>query len=138
MIPISLPRWVPKRLIQFLLVLGCLYTMSGGFYNRIKEPTDYVYYEGHWYNIHPDPRDQSTRESLYAFMCNTTTFLGVWVAYHGAVHGRSRLTADRLLLLGLGLMLAGVCGSYYLVEMKRMAVPICCFSYTSNEQLELH
>ena len=119
-----LPRRVPKRLLQFLLVLGCLYIMSGGFYNQIIKPTQYVLWRGNWYTIHPDMGDQTTLESTYAFFCNVTTFLGLWIVHLSSTGKRSRLTSDRLMLIGIGLMVIGISGSYYLVEMKRMSVPV--------------
>jgi len=119
-----LPKRIPKRLLQFLLVLGCLYVMSGGFYNLIIKPTQYVHWRGNWYTIHPDMGYQTTLESTYAFFCNVTTFLGLWTVHFSTTGKRSRLTSDRLMLIGIGLMVVGVSGSYYLVEMKRMSVPV--------------
>ena len=98
--------------------------MSGGFYNLIIKPTQYVHWRGNWYTIHPDMGYQTTLESTYAFFCNVTTFLGLWTVHFSTTGKRSRLTSDRLMLIGIGLMVVGVSGSYYLVEMKRMSVPV--------------
>ena len=120
---IFLPRRIPKRLFQLLLIVGCLYIMSGGFYNQIIKPTQYVYVRGNWYTIHPDFSDQTTRESFLAFMCNISTLVGLWVISLIG-NNRTRLTSDRMMLLGILFISIGLCGSYYLLEMKRTAVPI--------------
>ncbi len=98
--------------------------MSGGFYNILVKPGQFAFWRGDWYMVHPDFSQQTTRESMYVFLCNTSTFLGLYVIHRGSDPKRSRVSANRLLLLGIGLTFAGMSLSYYLLEMKRTPVPI--------------
>jgi hypothetical protein len=106
------------NLKAFLVVLACLYIISGGFYNRLMEPGEYVYWRGRWYVISPEIDEQTTRESLLAFFCHVTTFTGLALMAYSEKRGR--LTANRLMILGLGLLIAGLICSYILLEMKRI------------------
>lgn len=100
------------------IVFACLYIVGGGFYNRLMEPGEYAYWNGRWYAISPDMDEQTTRESLQAFICHATTFTGL--ALMASSEKRRRLTANRLMILGLSLLLAGLIGSYILLEVKRI------------------
>jgi hypothetical protein len=92
--------------------------MSGGFFNQITEPGPYDEWYGKWYMISPDMDEQTTRESLIAFLCHLTTFTGIYTVTYS--RKKSRLTANRLLILGLVLLITGLIGSYTLIEVKRL------------------
>jgi len=109
-----------RNLKAFLIVIACLYVMSGGFYNRLIKPGQFAYWQGNWYNVSPKMDEQTTSESLLAFFCYTLTFLGIFLMTNSGTSNRSRLTANRLMLLGLSLFLAGWIGSYLLLEFKRL------------------
>ena len=109
-----------KTLKAVLIVIACLYVMSGGFYNRLIKPGQFAYWQGNWYNISPKMDEQTTSESLLVFVCYATTFLGILLMASSGTSKKSRLTANRLMLLGLSLFLAGWIGSYLLLEMKRL------------------
>ena len=115
---LSKENW--KTLKAVLVVIACLYVMSGGFYNRLIKPGQFAYWQGDWYNVSPKMDEQTTSESLLVFMCYATTFLGIFLMAKSGTSNRDRLTANRLMLFGLGLLLAGWIGSYLLVEMKRL------------------
>ncbi|MCW4014511.1 MAG: hypothetical protein NWF07_16195 [Candidatus Bathyarchaeota archaeon] len=107
-----------KNLKATLVVIACLYIISGGFYNRIMKPGEYAYWKGNWYTISPDMDEQTTRESFIAFICHLTTFTGIFLMTQS--QKRRRLTANRLMILGLVLIIAGLIGSYSLIEVKRL------------------
>ena len=107
-----------KNLKAALVVIACLYVISVGFYNRIMKPGEYAYWKGNWYAISPDIDEQTTRESFLAFLGHLTTFTGIFLMTNS--RKRRRLTANRLMILGLGLLLAGLIGSYILIEVKRL------------------
>ena len=109
-----------KTLKAVIVVIACLYVMSGGFYNRLIKPGPRVYWQGDWYTISPDMGEQTTPESLYAFICNATTVLGFFMMAASGNQKRNRLTSNRLMIIGLGLLLAGWIGSYVLLELKRL------------------
>lgn len=107
-----------KNIKAILVVISCLYIISGGFYNQLMEPGQYDYWNGNWYSISPDNQKQTTGESLLAFACNTTAFLGIYIV--SVSWKRNKLTANRLMILGIALLLSGIIGSYILLEMKRI------------------
>ena len=107
-----------KNIKAVLVVLACLYIISGGFYNQIIRPGPYVKWREKWYMISPEIDEQSTRESFLAFLCHLTTYTGILLMTNSKK--RSRLTANRLMILGLGLLLAGLIGAYTLIEVKRL------------------
>ena len=109
-----------KNLKAFLIIIACFYVMSGGFYNRLIKPGQFAYWRGNWYTINPDMQHQTTRESLLAFICYATTFLGLYLMTNSGIKNWNQLTANRLMLLGLGLLLTGWIGSYLLLEFKRL------------------
>jgi len=109
-----------KTIKATLIVTACLYVMSGGFYNRLIKPGQFAYWQGNWHKISPKMDEQTTSESLLAFICYSTTFLGIFLMAKSGRKQRNRLTANRLMLLGLGLLLAGWIGSYLLLELKRL------------------
>ena len=109
-----------KTLKAVIVVIACLYVMSGGFYNRLIKPGQRAYWQGDWYTINPDMGEQTTPESLYAFICNATTVLGFFMMAASGNRKRNRLTSNRLMIIGLGLLLAGWIGSYVLLELKRL------------------
>ena len=107
-----------QKIKQVFIILTCLYIMSGGFYNQIIEPGSIVVWNKKYYTISPDMNEQTNRESLLAFICNLTTYTGLITMYHSK--GRTRLTANRLMILGIALLLAGLIGSYSLIEAKKL------------------
>ena len=109
-----------RNLKALVAVLFCLYIMSGGFFNRLIKPTQFTLWRGEWYSISPETGEQTTRESLFAFICNATTFLGLYLMAASGSNKRDRLTSNRLMILGIGLILAGMFGSYILLELKRI------------------
>ena len=86
-----------KNFKATLVVIACLYIMSGGFYNRILKPGEYAYWKGNWYTISPDMDEQTTRESLQSFICNLTTFMGLALIVYS--EKKRRITANRIIIL---------------------------------------
>ena len=115
---ISKETW--RNLKAILIVIACFYVISGGFYNRLIKPGQFAYWQGNWYNVSPKMDEQTTSESLLVFICYATTFLGIYLMANSGSKKWGRLTANRLMLLGLGLLLAGWIGSYLLLEIKRL------------------
>ena len=109
-----------KSLKAVIIVVICLYVMSGGFYNVLIKPTQYTLWRGNWYTISPKMDEQTTRESFFAFICNATTFLGIYLMAVSGSKKRNRLTSNRLMILGMGLLLKGWFGSYMLLELKHL------------------
>ena len=73
-----------KNIIGVVLVGFCLVVFSGGFFNKLVEPSPYVQRYGGVYVIDPKMDMQTSREAPIAFLCNTTTTPGVFlIAYSG-------------------------------------------------------
>ncbi|TRO56502.1 hypothetical protein E2P71_01915 [Candidatus Bathyarchaeota archaeon] len=109
-----------KNLKALVVVIFCLYVLSGGFYNRLVKPTQFAYWRGEYYTISPEMDKQTTGESTLAFICNLTTFLGIFTMASSGWKQRDRLTSNRLMIIGIGLVIAGMIGSYTLIELKRI------------------
>ena len=112
-----------RNLFGIITIVLCLYVLSGGFFNGIVKPGNIVEWYGRFYIIDPDISGQTNTESAKAFLCNAATTLGVFVIARNN-KSRSPEVTYRVLLLGIALIGFGLIASYYLLEMKRMAVPI--------------
>lgn len=116
------PRIV-KNIFGLVMIIFSLSVFSGGFFNKLMEPGPYVQRYGRIYSIDPQLDGQTNSEAPRALLCNITTTIGVFlVAFSGK--RRDPTQAYRILILGLALTGFGLIGSYYLVEMKRTAIPL--------------
>jgi len=68
-----------------------------------------------------DPRfsEQTVYESIFIFLSNAVAFLGLWISYRSTQVAYDRSKANRYLVLGIILTLAGIMGSYLMIELKR-------------------
>ena len=113
-----------KNLFGLSFIVFSLVDFSGGFFNILVQPGPYVQAYGRIYAIDPRMDMQTNVESPRAFLCNSTTVIGVFlIAYSGRRLDKPVLSY-RLLLLGIALTGFGLMGSYYMLEMKRSAVPV--------------
>jgi len=100
------------------VVVFCLFILSGGIYNILESPLAFIPYGERYLTLHPYLSDQTVYESIFVFLCNSAVFIGLWLSYRSTQVAYDRSKANRYLLLGIGLTLAGISGSYLIIQMK--------------------
>ena len=93
--------------------------LSGGIYNVLESPPPFLPYGNKYLMFDPRFSDQTVYESVFIFLSNAAAFLGLWISYHSTQVTYDRSKANRYLVLGIVLTLAGIMGSYLIIELKR-------------------
>jgi hypothetical protein len=110
---------IPTNLLTWGVVIFCLFVLSGGIYNILESPPSFIPYGDRYLTLHPYLSMQTVYESIFVFVCNAAVFLGLWVSYRSTQVAYDRSKANRYLLIGIGLTLAGISGTYLIIEMKK-------------------
>jgi hypothetical protein len=110
---------IPTNLVAWGAVLFSLFVLSGGIYNLLESPLPFIPYGNRYLTLHPYFSDQTVYESVFVFLSNIAVFMGLWLSYRSTQVAYDRTKANRYLLLGIGLTLAGISGNYLLIEMKK-------------------
>ncbi len=101
-------------------VIFSLYIAGGGIYNLLDNPASIVPGPGGtWLAIHPYAGEQTLNESIVAMFLNGCMFGGLLIAYKSGRETRDSKKANYMLIIGLAMVLLGLAGSYYLVNLKR-------------------
>ena len=106
-------------MIAWSTVLFCLFVISGGFYNILKNPPPYLPYYDRVLTLHPYLSDQTVYESIFVFLTNSAMFFGLWLAYRSTQIAYDREKANSRLLLGIGFAVVGLFGNHLIYEMKK-------------------
>ena len=110
---------IPTNAVAWGAVVFGLFILSGGVYNILENPPIYIPYGDRYLTLHPYLSEQTVYESIFVFICNAAAFLGLWMSHRSAQVAYDRSKANRWLMLGIGLTLAGLSGNYLIIEMKR-------------------
>jgi len=110
---------IPSNLLTWSIVIFSLFVLSGGIYNILESPPPFIPYGNRYLTLHPYLSDQTVYESIFVFLSNAAVFLGLWISYRSTQVAYDRSKANRYLLFGIGLTLAGISGSYLIIEMKK-------------------
>jgi len=110
---------IPSNLIVWSVVIFSLFILSGGIYNILESPPPFIPYGNKYLTLHPYLSDQTVYESIFVFLSNAAVFLGLYISYRSTQVAYDKSKANRYLLLGIGLTLAGISGSYLIIEMKK-------------------
>jgi len=110
---------MPSRLLACSVILFCLFVLSGGIYNILETPPPYLPYGDRYLTLDPRLSEQTVYESIFIFLSNAAAFLGLWISYRSTQVAYDRSRANRYLVLGIALTLAGIIGSYLIFDMKR-------------------
>lgn len=113
-----------RKLIGSVVIIFCLIVFSGGFFNKLVEPGPYVQVSRRIYAIDPRMDMQTSREAPRAFLCYSSAMLGVFIMAYSGKRLDNPVQAYRILLIGVLLLGMGMIGGYYLIEMKRTAIPV--------------
>jgi hypothetical protein len=109
---------IPTKAVAWGAVIFSLFVLSGGVYNILESPPTYIPYGSRYLTLHPYMSEQTVYESIFVFMCNTAAFLGLWMSHRSTQIAYDRSKANRWLMLGMGLTIAGISGIYLIIEMK--------------------
>ncbi len=97
-----------------------MYIAGGGIYNLLDDPASILPGPGGtWLAIHPYAGEQTLNESIVAMFLNGCMIGGLLIAYKSSKETRDSKKANYMLVIGLALVLLGLAGSYYLVNLKR-------------------
>lgn len=110
---------VPTNAVAWGAVIFSLFVLSGGVYNILENPPIYIPYGDRYLTLHPYLSEQTVYESIFVFICNSAALIGLWMSHRSAQVAYDRSKANRWLMLGIGLTLAGLSGTYLIIEMKR-------------------
>jgi len=110
---------VPPSFLAWAIVLFCLFVISGGFYNILKNPPPYIPYYDRVFTLDPRMSDQTVYESIFVFLTNAAMFTGLWLSYRSTQIAYDRDKANSRLLIGIGFAAVGLLGNYLIWEMKK-------------------
>jgi len=110
---------IPTNAVAWGAVIFSLFVLSGGVYNVLENPPIYIPYGSRYLTVHPYMSEQTVYESIFVFMCNAAAFAGLWLSHRSTQVAYDRSKANRWLMLGMGLTVAGISGIYLIIEMKR-------------------
>jgi len=110
---------VPPSLLAWGVVLFCLFVLSGGIYNILENPPSFLPYGNKILTLDPRSSEQTIYESLFIFLSNAAAFMGLVISYRSTQVAYDRSKANRYLVLGIALTLAGIIGNYIILELKR-------------------
>ncbi len=110
---------IPTNAVAWGAIIFSLFVLSGGIYNILESPPAYIPYGSRYLTLHPYMSEQTVYESIFVFMCNAAAFLGLWMSHRSTQVAYDRSKANRWLMLGVGLTIAGISGIYLIIEMKR-------------------
>ncbi len=110
---------IPQNALAWGIVIFSLFVLSGGLYNILENPPIYIPYGSRYLTLHPYLSEQTVYESIFVFLSNAAVFVGLWLSYRSAQVAYDKSKANRWLVLGIGLTLAGISGSYLIIEMKK-------------------
>ena len=111
---------VPKRLVVYGVVAFCIFIVAGGIYNILENPPTLIPGPGgRWITLHPYATDQTLYESVFVMITYTMMFAGMLLAYRSTKVAYNRRRANYLLIIGIGLVLAGYSGNWLILFMKR-------------------
>lgn len=109
-----------KTLILAAFVIFCVFISGGGIYDMLDNPPSIVPGPGGtWLAIHPYTGEQTLNESVVAMFLNACMFGGLLIAYKSSQETRNSKKANYMLIVGLALVLLGLAGSHYLLQLKR-------------------
>lgn len=110
---------IPQNALAWGIVIFSLFVLSGGLYNILENPPIYIPYGSRYLTLHPYLSEQTVYESIFVFLSNAAVFVGLWMSYRSTQVAYDKSKANRWLVLGIGLTLAGISGSYLIIEMKK-------------------
>ncbi len=111
-----------KTLTLAAFVIFCVFIAGGGIYDLLDDPLSIVPGPGGtWLAIHPYMGEQTLNESVVAMFLNGCTFGGLLIAYKSSQETRDSKKANYMLVIGLILVLIGLAGSHYLLNLKKAA-----------------
>jgi len=110
---------IPQNALAWGIVIFSLFVLSGGLYNILENPPIYIPYGSRYLTLHPYLSEQTVYESIFVFLSNAAVFIGLWLSYRSTQVAYDKSKANRWLVLGIGLTLAGISGSYLIIEMKK-------------------
>ena len=97
----------------------CLFVLSGGIYNLLESPPPFLPYGNRYLMVDPRFDRQTLYESIFIFLSNAAAFLGLWISHRSTQVAYDRSKANKYLIIGIVLTLAGIMGSYLMIELKR-------------------
>ena len=109
---------IPGKWIRLGAVAFCIFILGGGVYSILLNPQSMVRYGMSWISIHYRSDEQTLNESVIALITNLLMFLGFYIAHKGTEVAYDRSKANRFMTIGIGLILAGLAGNYYIIGVK--------------------
>jgi len=109
---------IPGKWIRVGAIAFCLFILGGGVYSILVNPQSMVRYGMSWTSIHYRSDEQTMNESVIVIITNTMMFLGFYLAHKGTEVAYDRPKANRFMTMGIGLILAGLAGNYYIIGVK--------------------
>ncbi|UCH56950.1 MAG: hypothetical protein JSV18_06320 [Candidatus Bathyarchaeota archaeon] len=107
-------------LISTIIILFTAFIAAGGIYDLLDKPPSLVMLPGGvWSAIHNYWGEQTINESLVSMILTLFMFGGLYIAYRSTRVTNDPRKANTMLIIGLGLILMGLAGSHYLLNLKR-------------------
>jgi hypothetical protein len=102
------------------LVAFCIFVVAGGIYDILENPPTILPGPGgDWMTLHPYGSDQTLYESIFVMMTYTSMFSGLLLAYRSSKVAYDKRRANFMLIIGVGLVMAGFAGNWIIIFLKR-------------------
>jgi len=96
-----------------------LFIVGGGVYDLIENPPSFFEGpNGTYVSIYPGMSEQGINESIFSMATIGIAFLGLLICYRSARIPYDSSKANTQMMIGLGLALLGVAGTYFLYFLK--------------------
>ena len=111
---------VPMALVTASIVLFTAFIVGGGIYDMLDDPLPILRGPQGYIAVRGDPQAQTQLESALSMLFTVLSFVGIFISYRSTqvIYDSKRATAT--LILGIALILLGLSGSYYLLNLKRI------------------
>lgn len=110
---------IPKRYLQFGLVVFCVFILGGGFYNLLENPPIAIPLQNGYSSLHPYMSDQTVTEGYVIMLANLFMVAGFWLTYKSSQISYNKEKANRYLMMGIILIFFGLAGNYAIMNIKR-------------------
>ncbi len=115
----SKPRLrVPITLVTVSVVLFTAFIVSGGIYDILNNPLTVFRGPQGYIAVRGDMQEQTLMESVLSMMFTVLTFGGLLTAYKSTQVIYDSRRALTMLIIGISLLVLGLSGSYYLLNLK--------------------
>lgn len=110
---------VSSLMVTVAIALFSAFILGGGLYDIVDNPPAIVPGPKGWIAIHPMMSEQTLNESLLTMILYLLSFAGLSLGYQASRVSYDRRRATTYFILGIGLVLLSLSGSYYLYFLKK-------------------